>query len=241
MDKFVGVLFVALPYLAIAIFIIGTIFRYYKQGYKVSSLSTQLFESKLLYWGSHAFHIGILVLFIGHLVGFLLPSTLLAWGNVPARIIPIEVGAFAFAILAIFGLFTLLLRRLTNAAVKKVTSTMDLVLYTLLIVQVIAGMYVALFYKYGSLWFASSLAPYLKSIFILSPDIKAVADMPWMIKLHVVMAFLIVAMIPFTRLMHILVYPFVYIGRAAQIFIWNRNPKTHRGSRKMFGGVVPRR
>ena len=189
MDKLIGVFFVALPYVALAIFIIGTVYRYYNQGYKVSSLSTQIFESKILYWGSNAFHIGIIMLFFGHLIGFLLPSTVLAWGGVPARIIPIEIGALGFAILSIFGLFTLLLRRLTNAAVLRTTSTMDIVIYTLLIVQVIAGIFVALFFKWGSLWFASSLAPYLKSIFIFSPDIMAVADMPWLIQLHVVLAF----------------------------------------------------
>jgi len=241
MDKLVGVFFVALPYVTLAIFIIGTVYRYFYQGYKISSLSTQIFETKLLYWGSNAFHFGILALFLGHLIGFILPSTVIAIGGIPARIIAIEIGAFAFAILSMIGLLTLLLRRVTNQAILKVTSKMDIVIYTFLILQVFAGMYIALFYKWGSLWFASSLAPYLKSIFILSPDIKAVVDMPLMIQLHVILAFIIFALIPFSRLMHVLVYPFVYIGRAAQIFIWNRDPKTHRGSRKMFQGEVPRK
>lgn len=241
MDKLVGVFFVALPYVALAIFIIGSIYRYKHQGYKVSSLSTQIFESKVLYWGSHAFHIGILMLFLGHLIGFLFPSTLLAWGGAPARIIAIEIGAFAFALLSIFGLFTLLFRRLTNPALRKVTSTMDYVIYTLLIVQVVVGIDTALLYKWGTLWYASALVPYLKSIFLFSPDIIAITDMPFFVQLHVILAFVIVALIPFSRLMHILVFPFVYIGRAAQIFIWNRDPKTHRGSRKMFQGKVPGR
>ena len=239
MDKLVGVLFVALPYVALAIFIIGSIYRYKHQGYKVSSLSTQIIESKVLYWGSHSFHIGIVMLFLGHLIGFLFPYTLIAWGGVPARIIAIEIGALAFAILAIFGLFSLLFRRLTNPALLKVTSIMDYVIYSLLIVQVVIGIDTALLYKWGTLWYASSLVPYLKSIFIFSPDIKTIVDMPFFVQLHVSLAFVIVAMIPFSRLMHILVFPFVFIGRAAQIFIWNRDPKTHRGSRKMFQGKVP--
>lgn len=241
MDKFNEVLFVALPYVALAIFIIGVVYRYFYQGYKISSLSTQLFESKILYWGSHAFHIGILFLFVGHLIGFLLPATLLAWGGMPARIIPIEIGAFAFAVLSIFGLITLLIRRLSYPALKRLTSKMDLVIYTLLIVQVLIGMIIAIFYKWGTLWFASSLAPYLKSVFLFSPDIKAVADMPVFIQIHVFAAFLLMALVPFSRLMHFLVFPFVFIGRAAQIFIWNRDRKTHRASDKMFQGVVPRK
>ena len=241
MDKIIGVFFVALPYVALAIFIIGTVYRYYFQGYKVSSLSTQIFESKILYWGSNAFHIGILFLFLGHLIGFLLPSVVLAWGGTPARIIAIEIGAFGFALLSIFGLITLLIRRLTNTAVLRLTSKMDIVVYTILSVQIIVGILIAIIFKWGSLWFASSLTPYLKSIFIFSPDIIVIADMPIFIQLHVILAFILVALVPFSRLMHILVYPFTYIGRAAQIFIWNRYPKTHRNSDKMFQGKVPRK
>ncbi len=241
MDKFIAVLLVALPYVALAIFIIGTIYRYRHQGYKISSLSTQLFESKMLYWGSHAFHIGIVVLFLGHLIGFLMPASLLAWGGVPARIITIEIAAFAFALLCLSGLSILVFRRLTVTRLTKLTSPMDVVVYLLLVIQLIIGISVALFYKYGSLWFASSLAPYLKSIFFFSPDIQAIEAMPLLIQLHAALAFIIVALIPFSRLMHILVYPFVFIGRPALVFIWNRDRKTHRGSRKMFQGMLPKK
>ena len=211
MDKFIGVLFVALPYVALAIFIIGTVYRYSSQGYKVTSLSTQLFESKILYWGSNAFHIGIIVLFVGHLVGFLFPSTVLAWGGIPARIVVIEIGALGFAVLSFLGLVTLLARRIGTAAILRLTSKVDFVIYALLIAQVTIGILVALFYKWGSLWYASSLVPYLKSIFIFSPDIKAVVDMPWLVQVHIVLAFIIIAMVPFSRLMHVLVFPFVFI------------------------------
>lgn len=233
MDNLVSVLFIALPYVSLVIFLLGTILRFVYQGYKVSSLSTQLIESRILYWGSHAFHIGILVLFVGHAIGFLFPKAVLVWEGVPARIMIIEIAAFAFALLCLFGLFTLLVRRVSNVALLNLTSNMDWIIYALLILQIIVGIVVAIFYRWGSLWFASSLAPYLKSIFVLSPDIKAVADMPWPIQLHVVLAFILLALIPFSRLMHILVYPFAYIGRTAIIFIWNINPKTHRGSAKI--------
>lgn len=239
MDKFIGILFITLPYMSLSIFIFGTIYRYFYHGYKVTSLSSQIFESKLLYWGSHSFHIGILLLFVGHFIGFLFPSTLLAFGKIPARIIPIEIGALACAFLSIFGLFTLLLRRLTIPAILKLTSTMDILIYTVLIVEVILGILVALLYKWGLLWFASSLAPYLLSIFTFSPDISAVVDMPMLIQMHVILAYILVAMWPFTRLMHFLVYPFGFLTRATQIYIWNRNPKTHRKSDKMFEGKVP--
>ena len=105
---------------------------------------------------------------------------------------------------------------------------MDIVVYILLGLQVITGMVTAVFFKWGSLWFASTLSPYLKSILLFSPDIKAVAEMPFFIKVHVALAFLIVGLIPFTRLMHMLVYPFVFIGRAAQLVMWNRDHKTAR-------------
>ena len=228
MDNLSLMLFAVLPYVAITTFVMGTVFRYYKQGYKVTSLSSQLFETRLLYWGSHAFHIGIVVLFVGHLIGFLLPSGLIVLGGKPARLIPIEIGAFGFALLSMFGLITLIFRRVVTVRLHKITSPMDIVVYILLGLQVITGMVTAVFFKWGSLWFASTLSPYLKSILLFSPDIKAVAEMPFFIKVHVALAFLIVGLIPFTRLMHMLVYPFVFIGRAAQVVIWNRDHKTAR-------------
>ena len=106
--------FGVLPYVALAIFILGSIFRYTRKGYKVSSLSSQFLEGKKLFWGSQPFHWGLLVLFFGHLIAFLIPSAVIAWNGHPVRLLILEVASFSFALLALLGLVLLIKRRLST-------------------------------------------------------------------------------------------------------------------------------
>ncbi|MCC6215575.1 MAG: respiratory nitrate reductase subunit gamma [Polyangiaceae bacterium] len=223
-------LFVGLPYIAFAIFLVGTIYRYRATGFKVSSLSSQFLEGRALFWASVPFHFGILVVFLGHLTAFLIPSGILAWNSNPVRLLVLQVTAFAFGISVLVGLVGLIYRRLTNPRVKMVTNNMDIVIELMLLVQTGAGLYIGYAHRWGASWFAADLSPYLWSIFLFRPEATAVAAMPFAIKLHIVNAFLIIAVFPFTRLVHILVAPFHYISRPYQRVIWNwdrnlvRNP-----------------
>lgn len=224
--------FIALPYIAFVVFLIGTISRYRSQKFKVSSLSSQFLEGKKLFWGSVPFHWGLIILFFGHLVAFLIPKSIIIWNSVPARLLLLEISSFIAAICVFIGLILLYKRRLTDDRIKMVTTKMDIFIELLLLLQIFSGMYTAVFYRWGSSWFASVMSPYLKSIFTFSPDISAVSVMPLMLQLHVIGTFLIILMIPFTRLIHFLVYPLDYIWKPYQQVIWNwnkrkvRSPKT---------------
>ncbi|MEK6781947.1 MAG: respiratory nitrate reductase subunit gamma [Bacteroidota bacterium] len=225
-------LFVILPYLALAIFFIGTIYRYRSVKFQISSLSSEFLEGKKLFWGSVPFHWGMLFLFFGHLIAFLIPKGVLLWNSHPARLLILEVAAFAFGLSMLVGLANLIYRRWTNDRIRVVSSWMDHVVEVLLITQVILGLWVAYEYRWGSSWFASSLTPYLWSIFLLEPRMDAVVAMPLFIQLHIVGAYLIVLLFPFSRLMHALVAPLDYLWRPYQRVIWNwnkdkvRNPST---------------
>ncbi|WP_372649567.1 respiratory nitrate reductase subunit gamma [Draconibacterium sp.] len=233
-------IFIGLPYAALFLFVVGSVIRYRTKPFSVSSLSSQLLESRILYWGSHAFHIGIVTLFFGHLIGFLFPKSVISFTGHPTRLLIIEISALAFGLLSLFGIVTLIYRRLAFERLKNITSKMDIVVYVLILTQVISGLWIAYFDRWGSAWFAVSLAPYLKSIFLFSPKYEAVAAMPLSIKLHITSAFIFVGMVPFTRLMHFLVYPFVYIIRAYQFVIWNWDRKTRRSATDFNRGVKAR-
>ena len=229
-------MFMVLPYVAFGIFIVGSIYRYMNRGYQVSSLSSQFLEGKKLFWGSQPFHWGLLVLFIGHLTAFLFPSAVLAWNGEPVRLLILEISSFAFGLSALLGLILLIKRRLSAKMLLVVTNKMDMLVYTILFVQIITGLGVAFFVRWGSSWFSSTLTPYLRSVFSFNPDIDAVSAMPWWIQIHIISAFLIIGVIPFTRFMHFLVAPFDYIWRKYQVVIWNWNPKNIRTTtRHNFG------
>lgn len=224
--------FVAFPYVAIVVFLVGTVYRYRETGFKLSALSSQFLEGDRLFWGAVPFHFGMLVLFLGHLSAWLLPGSTLLWNSQPVRLIILEVTAFTFGLSVLVGLIALLVRRITNPRVRAVTTRMDVAIELVLLAQVVLGCWIALGYRWGSSWFASDLSPYLWSVVSLQPDIGAIVAMPWVIQLHIVGAFLILLMIPFTRLVHFLVAPLHYVARPYQVVMWNwdrravRDPKT---------------
>lgn len=244
MDNFLNSLnnffFIALPYIALSVFVIGTIWRYRSVKFKVSSLSSQFLEGRTLFWGSVPFHLGILILFIGHLIGFLFPRTVIAWNSHPVRLLIIEISAFIFAIAVLIGLINLFFRRMTNPLIKAVTSKMDIGILLLLLVQVITGLWIAYFFRWGSSWFAAVISPYLWSIFVLQPDITAVSAFPWMVKLHIIGAFTIIFLIPFSRLVHILVPPINYLWRPYQLVYWNWDRKQIRNTTSSWSQNQPR-
>ncbi|RLA38197.1 MAG: respiratory nitrate reductase subunit gamma [Gammaproteobacteria bacterium] len=232
-------LFTIFPYLSIFIFIIGSIIRYRSTGFKVSSLSSQFLEGKQLFWGSQPFHWGLLVLFTGHLTAFLFPSSIILWNGSPVRLLILEGTSFVFGLSVLFGLFMLIKRRLTSKTLLMVSNNMDLLVYVVLLVQVISGLSVAYYLRWGSSWFAGVLTPYLNSVFVFNPDIAAVSALHWLIQIHIFSAFFILALIPFTRFMHFLVAPIDYLWRSYQIVTWNWNRKAIRTSTKhTFGREI---
>lgn len=233
-------MFAAFPYVAFAIFLIGSIYRYMNRGFQVTSLSSEFLERKKLFWGSQPFHWGLLVLFFGHLLAFLFPRTLLAWNGQPVRLLILEYSSFAFGLAALLGLLLLIKRRLGNRRILVVSNKMDMLVYAVLITQIVSGLGVAFFVRWGSSWFASSVTPYLRSLFALNPDITAVSAMPWLIQIHIISAFFIIAIIPFTRFVHFLVAPIDYLWRGYQLVIWNWGPRAIRRSKSYYPGVKSR-
>ena len=217
--------FVLLPYVAIISLIFGSIYRYRFHGYNVSSLSSQLLENNLLFYGSRPFHWGMITLFFGHLIAFLIPSVVLAWNGKPVRLYILEITALSFCILTITGLTILIIRRIRVKRIRIVTSRMDIFVYLILSVQLITGLYTALFFRWGSSWFALVLTPYLRSVLSFNPDASTIITLPFIVRMHIITAFVLIGMIPYTRFMHFLVYPFSYLWREYQLVIWNKRSK----------------
>lgn len=217
-------LFAVLPYVAVVTLVLVTIQRYRAQKFTYSSLSSQFLENRHHFWGLVPFHYGILVIIGGHIVAFLVPRQILLWNSHPLRLFILEVAALIFALLTLVGLLAGLVRRFTNAKIRIVTSPSDWIIYALLLIQIVSGIYTAVLYPWGSSWYAASAVPYLWSLVKLNPDISYIAAMPHMVKLHIINAFIIVGFFPFSRLVHILVIPNPYLWRKPQVVRWYRKP-----------------
>ena len=218
-----NLLFIILPYTAIALAVVVTALRYFRKRFTFSSLSSQFLESNELFYGSIAWHFGILGVLVGHLVGFLFPQTVRWFNGVPARLYFLESAALLCGLLSLVGLVNLIVRRHVSARIRAVTSRLDIVILLLLLIQVSLGVYTAIFYRWGSSWYATAAVPYLRSLWLLQPDLKMIAPLPMMVKLHIINASLLIAVFPFSRLVHMLVVPISYLWRPYQLVIWNRD------------------
>ncbi len=220
--------FAILPYVSVVLFLVVTIVRYRMRSFSYSSLSSQFLENQQHFWGSVPFHYGILAVLAGHIVAFLFPSVILGWNASLVRLILLEVTGLAMALLTFVGLANIIIRRLRYRKARRVTTFGDWFIYGGLFVQVVTGIGVAVRHGWGSSWFATSVTPWLWSLVCLDPDVAVMAAMPLMVKLHVINAFLIIAAFPFTRLVHILVVPNMYLWRKTQVVVWNWDRKTIR-------------
>ncbi len=220
--------FVAFPYLAVFLAVGGGLYRYFADRFSYSSFSSQFLENRRLFWGSVPWHYGIILVLSAHLLALIFPG---AWGGLlaaPLRLYVLEVTGMALALMTIAGLAWLLVRRLTNARVLAVTTAMDWLTVVALLVQVILGFVVAFFYRWGSGWYLNTAVPWLFSLAVFSPQIQAVTVLPLWIKLHILSGFFVIAIFPFTRLVHLVTFPITYLWRPAQVVIWNLRPPARR-------------
>lgn len=220
------ILFGAFPYVAVVLFVGVSIQRYRREPFTFSSLSSQFLESRNLFWGSVPFHVGVLVLFFGHLLGFMFPRQVMLWNAMPARLFILEASALACGILTVVGLVGLIVRRVATPRLHVNTSVNDVLVYVALLCSIITGLWVALTLRWGSAWYTHTIVPYLRSVIVLQPDIQRVAELPLAARLHIISAFALFSFFSFTRLVHIIVAPVPYLWRPTQLVIWNRERKS---------------
>jgi nitrate reductase gamma subunit len=227
-----NLLFVAIPYVALVLAIVGGLYRYYADRFSYSSVSSQLLESRVLFWGSVPWHYAITLILLAHLAVALAPGPArLVLGNPAVRTV-LELTGMALALFALFGILALIVRRMPRRwLARSSTSAMDWVLLGVLLLQVASGFSVALFERWGSLWYLNTAVPWFWSIATLQPDPSTVAVMPALVQFHFVLGFLVILLFPFTRLVHLVTVPISYLWRPYQLVVWNRPPGAARRAR----------
>ncbi len=214
-------LFVGLPYIALIVAVLGCVWRARYSRFSLSARSSQFLEDRQLLWGSAPWHIGIIVVLLGHIVAGFLPQVWSSLLTVPGALTAIETIGAACSLLAIAGLSLLIYRRITSARVQAVTAPMDLVLVALVLAQIGVGLMSAIHFRYGAAWSTGTVVPYFWGLITLSPDLSYVVDLPMLFKLHLIGAWLVILLLPFSRLMHVLAVPVHYVWRAPQLVVWN--------------------
>jgi nitrate reductase gamma subunit len=125
----------------------------------------------------------------------------------------------------VIAVVLLVTRRAMNDRVATVTSTIDWLVLAALLLQVATGVYIAFTLRWGSVWYLHTAAPWLWSLVKFDPQVQYLAVLPGVVKLHAVNAFFLVAIIPFSRLAHVVSIPLSYLARPYQLVIWNRRQR----------------
>jgi len=222
MDNF---LFIAFPYIAVILAIGVGIYRHARRPYTYSSLSSEILEKRKLFWGSVPFHYGLTLILLAHLLAALLPGVAgwLLGGQI--RRLVLEVTGMALGLYTLFGLLVLIARRLVpRSLAHAVTSYMDGVLLFVLLIQIGSGIGIAIFDRWGGLWYLHTAVPWFWSLAILHPDISTVTQLSPFVKLHFVTGFVVILLFPFSRLVHLVMFPIQYLWRPHQVVIWHRRP-----------------
>ncbi|HMS45737.1 MAG TPA: respiratory nitrate reductase subunit gamma [Alphaproteobacteria bacterium] len=214
-------LFQILPYIAIVTLIMGTILRFDRDPYSWRTKSSQLLRRKQLVVGSILFHLGILVVLAGHVVGLLTPIEVfdaLGISHRAKQILAIMLGGIA-GVFCLVGLCLLLHRRLFDARIRKNSSWADIMVLLLLLIQLVLGLITIPFsmahldghemVKFMN-W-AQHIVTFGGNAHLF------IADVALVFKLHIVFGLFILVVFPFTRLVHALSAPIGYVIRPYQI------------------------
>ncbi|MEI6704175.1 MAG: respiratory nitrate reductase subunit gamma [Deltaproteobacteria bacterium] len=213
-------IFIVMPYTALVLLIFVTPFRYFSNRLTWSAYSTQFLERKALFWGINPWHYGIIPVLAAHFVGVVFPGPIKALLGNQRNLVVIESIGLALGLFAVFGCLALLLRRVNSPILKNVTFASDWVLLYLLAAQALSGIYISTFMRWGSQWYLHSAVPYLWSLATFSPQVEYMADFPLILKLHAAGAFLIVALLPFTKLVHLLYLPIDFLKDPPILYRW---------------------
>lgn len=205
------------PYFCLTIFLVGSWLRFDREQYTWRSGSSQLLRRRQLAWGSNLFHVGVLVIFLGHFGGLLTPIWIFEAIGIShgfKQWIAISVGGVA-GVMAFIGITLLVHRRLFDSRIRKTSSFGDIAILLILYVQLILGLstiFVSLQHLDGHEMV--KFMTWAQGILTLQPGISAViADVHPLFKVHLALGMTIFLLFPFTRLVHIWSAPIWYIGR----------------------------
>lgn len=213
------------PYIAIVVMVMGSILRYDQDPYSWKAGSSQLLRSRGMALGSNLFHIGILLLFFGHLVGLLTPESVyhLVMSAATKQLLAMVAGG-VFGVLCFIGMTILIIRRLFDPRIRATSRPADIMILLVLYAQLILGLATipaSAEHSDGSSMIA--LANWAQHIVTFRGGAADfVAGEAMVFKLHIILGLTIFLLFPFTRLVHVLSAPVKYLFRSGYQIVRRR-------------------
>ena len=209
-------LWVIFPYICLAVFVVGHYWRWTYDMFGWTTRSSQLYENRLLRWGSPLFHFGLLGVVGGHIIGLVVPKS---WTEAVGvhegfyHFLAVSLGGLA-GVATIVGLAILVYRRRTVGPVFMATTRMDKLMYVFLAAVILLGMWNTVASSiFGHYDYREGVSPWFRSIFTFQPKSELISEAPIGFQLHALVAFTLFALWPFTRLVHVFSAPIGYLTR----------------------------
>jgi nitrate reductase gamma subunit len=225
-------LWVVVPYVCLAVFAVGHFWRYRYDKFGWTTRSSQLYESRLLRLGSPLFHFGILFVLGGHVMGLGVPES---WTKKVAisesmyHVVAVGIGSIA-GFCTVIGMAILIYRRRTVGPVFSATTKMDKTMYAVLGSVIVIGLAnTVIANSFGDYDYRQGVSVWFRGIFRLEPHAQLMSQAPIGFQLHGLAAFLLFALWPFTRLVHVFSAPLGYLTRP---YIVYRSRDEQLGNRK---------
>ena len=217
-------LWVVIPYVCLAFFVLGHVWRYRYDKFGWTTRSSQLYERRLLRWASPLFHFGILAVFLGHVMGLGIPKSwteAVGMSEEVYHFLAVTIGAIA-GFSTVVGLVLLIYRRRTVGPVFRATTRMDKVMYLVLAVVIFLGMWNTIIGSIlnlgGHYDYRDGVSVWFRGIFRFDLHPELMADAPLGFQLHGMAAMLLFALWPFTRLVHVFSAPVGYLWRPYVVY-----------------------
>ncbi|UCF93473.1 MAG: respiratory nitrate reductase subunit gamma [Desulfobacterales bacterium] len=230
MELIYNLVFTVFPYLCLTTFVVGHGYRYVTDRYNWNARSSEFLEKKSLFYGSVVFHGGIVLTFLGHAGGLLIPQKYFDLAGIDSQShLAIAYGTgLAVGLAAFIGALLLLRRRLTDPRVQAAGTLNDTITLGGLVFVIGAGLYNVVFGHYNVL---DTLAPWIRGIVTFTPQATLMREVPLSYKVHVLSALALLGFSPFSRLVHIWSVPIFYFIRRPIVF--RRHPARPSGVSNM--------
>jgi nitrate reductase gamma subunit len=202
-DRF---LFGYYPYIALTVFLLGSLIRFDRDQYTWKSDSSQLLRHGTLRWGSNLFHVGVLFLLVGHTIGMLTPHFMyepfITAGA--KQLVAMITGGLA-GLLGFIGVSLLLHRRLFDARIRATSKPSDIAILALLWLQLALGLAtIPLSAQHLDGYMMLKLAGWAQHIVTFRTGaVELLAEAGWVFKAHMFLGMTIFLVFPFTRLVHV--------------------------------------
>ncbi|MCM2338089.1 MAG: respiratory nitrate reductase subunit gamma [Lysobacter sp.] len=221
------------PYIALAVFFIGSWLRFDRSMYTWRTGSSQMLSDKGMRVGSNLFHVGVIAILLGHLVGLLTPHAVYEhFITAPQKQLMAMVVGGVFGALCFIGISILLVRRLTNPRVRATGTFGDTMILVLLFLQLVLGM-VSIAISAGHMdgGVMMQLGEWAQHIVTFRwGAANFITDVHWIYKAHVFLGMTLFLVAPFTRLVHVWSIPVSYLWRPYQV-VRRRQPALRYGPR----------